>query len=46
MSSPAETEYTVRVCRRCKRRYVWPKGSRTPGATCPLCQPEMFPDAR
>ena len=35
------TEYTTRKCRQCGRPYVWPKGSRRPGARCPACQPEL-----
>lgn len=33
--------YTARTCSRCGRRYVWPKGSRRPGACCPVCSPEL-----
>ena len=33
--------FTSRECRRCGRLYVWPRGSRRPGAMCPECQPAL-----
>jgi hypothetical protein len=35
-------EYTVRVCKLCHRRYVYPRGSRMPGAIGPCCQWSLF----
>lgn len=34
-------EVTKRTCRLCGKPYVWPKGSRRPGAVGPCCQPTL-----
>jgi hypothetical protein len=35
------TDFRIRTCKRCLRRFLMPKGLRSPGGLCPTCQPSL-----